>query len=865
MDWLRTLFARVRMLLGRREEERALQEEVRFHLEMEAGKLESQGWDHRPARREAYRRFGGVDRVSEEVRDERGGRWLEDAVADVRFGWRGLKRNPAFTFAAVATLALGIGSTTAAFSLFDGILLRPLPYALPDRLVEVRELGSTRRFYPSFPNFADWREQSDAFSGLVAIQGSGVQPLLGLSEPMRVPFMGVSRGFLRTLGVRPFLGRDIADSENVAGGAPVALVSHRLWAGALGGPARLDGVTVEAYGRSYEVVGVLPPGFRFLYDADFVFPAEQFPGTVRSAHAYRVVGRLADGVSLAAARTSMNALSARLKAAYGAATQAESAELRPLAEVVTGSQRQPLSMLLAAAALVLLVGCANVASTLLAQGTVRAREMAVRTSLGARRSRLVRQLLAESALLTASGAVAGAALAWLAVRGAVLLGPGVLPRLDQVTVDGPILGFAMAVSVSTLLVFGLFPALRLTGQSLSEQLRGGRGETGRRGMAWNLIVGAEAAFAVLLLVGALLLVRSVRQVLTHDAGWDHRGVLEMSVTLPNGAIETEAEGVALLRRLHDELAALPGVEVVGMGNFDPLSAGNYTAPAHDPDQPDSPENYTGWRVVDAQYFEALRVPVLNGRLFEPGDGDVAVINRSLAELLWPGESPIGHTVISNFDYRSAPLRIVGVVTDARDWRWSRPQPELFVPWWSRPEHAASMAVLIRTDNDPSTLIGPARERLRALDPRIPAEFSLLSSALNDSMADRRFMAAVLGSFAACGLLLAMIGIFGVVSWTVASRRREIGIRIAMGAAHWRIRTRVHGSVLPAVAVGILVGMLAAVGLTRFLRDLLFEVEPLDPLSFLVAPLLFLLTALLAGDAPARRSARTHPVSILRED
>jgi len=860
--------ARVRALLRRSEEEREMDEEMRFHLEMEERKLVREGRSPQEARRRARLRFGGVERMKERTRDARGTRALEDVIRDLAFGVRTLRRSPAFTVTAVVTLALGIGAVAAAFSLVDGVLLAPLPYTHPDRLVEVRELAPNRRFFPSFPNFLDWRERSTSFASMVAVQTLGAQPVLDAGDPVRVPVVMVSRDLLATLGVPAFLGRDMTHEENAPDGPPVALVSHAFWATRLGAERDLERITFTLYGRGYRVVGVLPPGFRFLYDADVYLSAERWPGTFRSAHAYRVVGRLVDGLSLAAADQEMDALTARMKEEYGGDTNAESAQLRRLDEVLLGGQRRPLLILLGAAGLVLLVACANVASTLLARGSVRGRELAVRASLGAGRGRLVRQLLTESVLLTAVAGLGGAGLAWGAVRGAVWLGSGSLPRLETVGLDARALLLCGVVALGTAFLFGLYPALRLTRRHVSVQLRsGGRGGTGRRGRAWDVLIAAEVAFAVVLLVGAGLLVRSLASIVSIDAGWRPEGVLQMTVTPPSGVFGSEAEAVAYVRGLGEEIDAIPGVDAVGLGTFGPLDAGTYTAPARDPVRDRVIDGFAGWRLVDAGYFRALSVRLLQGRLFQPDDQGVAVVNQALARELWGDEDPIGQRVASNYDPDGTELRVVGVVAVARDWRMdASDQMEMFEPWWTRLDQVSTVRFLIHTSGDAADLIPPVRDRARALNDRVPVEFATLERELASSTADRRFVASVLVAFAGVGLLLALVGIAGVVAFTVAQRRREIGIRMALGAGAGRVRAEARREVLGPTLAGLAVGLGGAALLSRFVRALLYEgVSAHDPGTLLGVTALFLLAAVLASDLPARRTARVEPAGVLREE
>lgn len=860
--------ARLRALLGRSAEEAEMDEEMRFHLEMEERKLVAQGMAPEDALREARLRFGGVERMKERTREARGTGTVEDVARDLAYGARSLRRSPAFTLTAVVTLSLGIGSVAAAFSLVDGVLLRPLPYADPERLVEIRELGLSRRFFPSFPNFLDWRERSTSFSGMVAIQPMGAMPILDAGEPVRLPVVMISRDFLSTLGVSPFLGRDMTRDENAVGGPPVALVSHAFWSTRLGADPELDRLSFTAFGSSYRVVGVLPPDFRFIYDADVYISAERWPGTVRSAHAYRVVGRLAPDLTLAAADLEMDALTGRMLEEYGGETNAETAELRPLGDVLLGGQRRPLSLLLAAAAMVLLVACANVAGTHLARGSSRSREMAVRSSLGAGRGRLVRQLLTESVLLTTVAGALGAALAWGTVEVASRLGASSLPRLDTVSLDGRALLVCAALALGTVFLFGLYPALSLTRGGAAEALRsGGRGGTGRRRRVWDVLIGAEVAFAVVLLVGAGLLLRSLSTIVSLDAGWRAEGVLQMSLTVPNGAFGSADEAVAYARRVRDEIAALPSVTAVGMGTFGPLDAGTYTAPAVDPVEDRELGGYAGWRLVDGAYFDALSVDVLRGRTFADGETDVAVVNEAFARRMWGDEDAVGRYVRSNYDPMDTRRRVVGVVAVARDWRMSEEQQmEMFVPWWERLDQVHAMRYMIRTTGDAASLIPPVRERVRALNGRIPVEFATLEGELASSMADRRFVAGVLAAFAAVGLALALVGIAGVVSYTVAQRRREIGIRMALGAASARVRAEIRGEVLRPTLIGLGAGIGCALLLSRFVEALLYEgVGARDPGTLAAVGLLFVAAALLASDLPARRSATVDPVRVLRQE
>lgn len=865
MSWWDGARSVIRAIARKDREERELSEEIEFHLEMETQKLVRSGMDPETARRKAKLRFGGVERMKERTRDERGSRWLEDAVTDVRYALRTLRSSPVFTGTAVLTLGLGMGTTTAAFTLVDGVLLRPLPFEEPGRLVELRELGDGRRFFPSYPNFVDWRREARTFDGLVAVRPwSGPVPLLGAGDPTVVSVLGVTRDFLGVLGVDPFLGRDFAAEENAPGGPDVAMVDHAFWTSRLGANPELDELRFTLFGATYQVVGVLPPGFRFLYDADVYFPDERWPNTIRSSHAHRVVGRLADGVTLERAKDDLDRLAAAIDQAFPGQSQAEEVQVRPLHDVVLGDHRRSLGLLLAASALVLLLACANVASTLLARGSTRTAEMGVRASLGAGRGRIVRQLFTESVVLATFGATLGLVIAHGAMVLAVVLGGDVLPRLAEVRLGARSLAVAGGVSALTAVLFGLYPAMRFAS---TDGIPGGlsaRGSSERRGRVWDLLVGGEAALAVVLMMGAGLLVQSLATIVREDAGWDPRGVLQMSVTFPSVVFESPEGAMQLAERLRDDLAALPGVSEVGVGTFGPLDAGTMTAPAREAGGEPRLDNYTGWRLADGGYFRALEMQLLGGRLLEPDDVDVAVVNESLASLLWPDEDPLGQRVVSNFS--DVELEVVGVVADARDWRWQAgSQTELYVPWRSRPEQVQGpLRFLIRSDGDPRALVPAARERLAALDPNVPAEFETLRAELSRSVADRRFVAVVLLAFATTGFLLALVGVFGVVAYTVERRRREIGIRLALGADTVRLRRSVRMDALRAVALGVAAGVVAVLAGSPLVQALLYEVEARDPVTLGVVAVAFLATAAVASEVPARRASRVSPVTVLKE-
>ncbi|MEK9503391.1 ADOP family duplicated permease [Gaopeijia maritima] len=866
MRWWYIFREWIAQLVFRGREDRALEEEMRFHIDMESRKLVASGLDEAEARRLAHLRFGGTDRARQRVREERGTRWLEDVGSDLRHGVRLLRRAPGFSAGAIAALALGIGASTAAWSLFDGVLLRPLPWADAHEIVELRELGEGRRFFPSYPNFSDWRDRSRTLSAVVASQTMGAHAIEGPSGPARAQVLAVTRGFFETIGLPLTLGRAFTDVENVPGGPPVVMVSHAFWRTQLGAPPDLSGARVRLFGEDREVVGVAPADHRFVVDGDILYPAEQIPGTVRGAHAYRVFGRLGEGVDVERAREELDGIAAAIQEEFPGESQAERVEVRVVQDVLLGPQRRPLGLLLGAAALVLLVVAVNVGSMVLARGTDRLRELGVRSSLGASRGRITRQLLFESLCLSVVGGVLGVATAWALVRGAAALAPEVIPRIDAASIDMRVLAFAVVVTLGTTLLFGLVPALRLS--AAAPRVAGAARGTTRGARGWGLLLAVESSLAVVLLVGAALMLATVGRIVSAPPNWDPEGVLEVAYGVPNGLFQSEAEFVAFVEGMIEEAGAVSGVESVGVANFTPLGAGNYTAPASDPTRAENPENYSGWRVVSEGYFDALRIPIVRGRAFAPDETDAALVNAALAARLWPGEDPIGKLVTNNF-HDGDPFRVVGVVADAGDWRWNGDdQTEMYVPWRAArdPEFVFNMRLLVRSaDGDPQSIGAAVGARLREFAPRVPWDVGTLSGALGDTAADRRFLSAVLATFAGAGGVVALVGIFGVVAYTVGRRRRELGVRMALGARGSRVRSEILGGLAASIVPGVIVGLVVAAALSRLLAALLWGVSPLDPRVYGGVALVFMAAALLAGDVPARLGARTDPAVVLREE
>ena len=787
---------------------------------------------------------------------------------DIRWAARSLRKQPGFTLLALITLALGVGATTTAFTVLDTVLLRPLPYEAPERLVLIRERTKEGRLIPpSYPNFADWRDQARSFTNVVSTSFAPPATVaFDRGEPVRATIMGVSRGFFSALGVRPIVGREFTDTENAVGGPAAVMVSHAFWRDHLGGTSPLGAVRFGD--SSVPVVGVLPPGFRFIDDTDVYFPHERGPGTVRNAHNYRVVARLAPGATLRSARAEMTTISRALEATYGDETQAIDADVTPLRDYLVGDFRVMLAVVFGAAAMVLAIACTNLVSAQLARGLARQREVAVRAALGASRGRLVRLLFVETALLVGLGSVLGAAIAMVLTRVVRVLGTGHVPRLDELSIDGSVLAFVAAVSVTTAVLAGLYPALRLAGGEPGDALRTTRGAgTVVRRSVWRLLVGFEVATAVVLLVGSGLLIRTLQNILNADTGFEQRGVVTAAIARQGLTLEQ-------LERIRADLAALPGSDGAALTNLLPLAWGNQSAPVRRPGDPvnrDWPA-MGGFRVITPEYFEVLRQPLLRGRAFtaqdRAGSPPVAIVTPGIADKLWPGQDPIGKQVGSNY-LVDVWMTVVGVVGEASSWTMPRgSQNEIYVPLAQQPNAdpvRSQVVAVIRTSGEPAGLMPAVRARLRALAPDSPARLSTLEERIRTSAADRRFAMFALTAFGVIALLLAGIGIYGVVSYTVATRTQEIGIRMALGAAPSLVRTQVLREAAAMAVGGIVVGAVGAAFVTRYLQATLYGVTPMDPVAYGAGAAVLLVTAVLGAYVPARRSSRVDPVLAIRGD
>ncbi len=865
-----------------------VEREIQSHLESRARELEEEGWEPASAMAEARRLFGDRESVAGECKEiarsqervEEIGAMMETFRQDMGFGFRMLGRNPLFALVATVTLALGIGANTAVFSIVDGVLFRPLPYEDPQALVWVQEVNAYNgSMSVAWANFRDWREESGAFSALAAYASTGTT-ILGGDEPVRARMTNASVDFWKVFPVPPLAGRMGSEGEFDPARPPVAVLSEGFWRGALGGRS-IEDLRLEISGRPIQVIGVAPASFDYPTGTD-LWTNQVFLGQSddRTAHNWNVVGRLAGGVSVERARQEVDALTRRIVRRSPDATPeylAEGAQLVTLQERVVGEARTPLILLLGAAGLVLLVACTNLASTFLARGAGRSRELAVRVSMGASRGRIARQIFAESLVLAFLGVVVGLVLARTVLGGLHALGPVSLPRLAEIRMDGPILGYTAGTGLLTALLFGLLPARRLAGQAVGEALReGGRGNTrlGVKGV-WRGLVATEVAMALMLLVGSGLLVRSFRTLLNEDVGFDANDTASLSMSLNFAkyrSFEAEADWYAGFLQA---LEADPAVAAAGVLSTLP-GAGSLPNGLLELDGDLSRQAQGAYLVASAGAFEALDVPLLRGRLFGPtdgpGDAHVALVSQSFADRYWPGEDPLGKSVsgggMDNL-YRERPFStVVGVVGDLR---YQSPGeeaiPAVYFPFTQRPYRIAygTGVVMKAAGGDPARLSSPVRAILQRMEPDVPFQFRTLRSLLGDTVAERRFVMLVLGGFSLLALILAGVGIYGVVSFSVAQRTREMGIRMALGAQPVSVLHLVMGEALQMVVLGFLWGVPGALLLSRMMGSLLYQVSPWDAVTLVSVPMGLLLMAILASWIPARSGTRVDPMTAMRSE
>ncbi len=815
---------------------------------------------------------------------------METLARDLRYVARSLARSPGFFVVTVLTLGLGIAATTAIFSVVNGVLLRPLPYPQPDRIVQLFQVDKDgKRMSVSEPNFRDWKGETRSFSAMALASVATTVTVNGLSEPARASATMVTRDFFTVFGLKPLLGRTFVDDELRPGGTPAVVVSHAFWRRYLGANPNAVGRVLSIESKLFTVVGVMPPEMNYPADNELWAPHElDEPNNSRTSHGWRVLARLSDRVALPQARRDLSTVSRRLKQQYGDQTWMVDAELVPLHEQMVGKVRTTLLVLFGASAFLLLIACANVVNLLVARMTIRRGEIGLRLALGASRMRLARQLLTEAGVLAVSGGVLGVALAASGVRLLLATQPGNLPRAAEVRLDWQVLAFAVAVSALTAIALGLLAVWHGTKGDIRETLSASQrtqAGSGSGARVRRTLVVSQMALTVVLLVGAGLLARSFVRLLDVNPGFRTQHVVALDLALPyEPGPDAGARRVAFYEQLMAKLRAIPGVAEVGASTGAPLMGGgadgmflilsradqtftfkDWDVLAKDPTR----TGYANYLVVDGNYFRAMNIPLLRGREFGSGDAPdaahVALISGSLAKAKWPNDNPIGKFIeYGNMDGDVRPFTVVGVVGDVRDQSLAaEPQPTFYAYMPQRNRPGNSVHVVMQTTGDATAVIASARRIAHDMRPDVPPVLRTIESVISESVADRRFVLLLVGVFGAAALVLATLGVYSVISYLVTQRRQEIGVRIALGAQRGDVLNLVLRQGGSLALIGIAIGAAGALYLTRLLKGLVYGVSTSDPLAFGGVIVLLAIVALLASWLPARRATRVDPMDVLR--
>jgi putative ABC transport system permease protein len=867
--------------------EQDVDDEIKFHLEMRERELIEDGVEPSAAREEALRYFGEVEGVRRRCREigretARGRRWSEifaELWQDAVFALRQLRKAPAFALVTIVTLALGIGATTAIFSLLHAVVLRPLPFPHPERIVQLwrTDHGDDRSL--SAAGFLGFREAA-SFACLAASTSASFN-LTGDGAPERIIGGRVSAGYFDVFGVRPELGRVFTAAEDRPGRERVVVLSDSLWRQRFAADPRVIGRTFRLNGLSHEVIGVLPPSFELrAVDARLWVPIAFTPEQASNfGNSYlHVLGRLRPGVSRVAAETEVAAIARRLDALDNLSPRGRGTRLEPFLDHLLGGYRQRLLILLGAVGCVLLIACVNVANLLLARGGVRSREIAVRAALGAGRGRIVRQLLTESLVLGLAGGLAGLGLAYAGIRFLVAISPAGVPRLATAGIDGIALAFALAVALAASFLFGLAPALRIARPDLQSMLKeGGRAVSSPRDRMRTGLLVAEVALALVLLVGAGLLIRSAVHLQKVEVGFDPSGVLTGQLALPFVDYPGPDRAVRTVQEAVDSVGRIPGVSSAAAASILPLSRSNVSSALDIEERPvpEGEERMIGnTRQVTPGYFGTLRIPLVRGRDFTARDRadapDVAIVNRKLARAVWGSEEVLGKRLAYWRDEKGPVwMEVVGVAGDIRQGQLADDtKPEVYVPLEQANsdllgEHGLSMALVVRAAGDPASISRRVRQAILAVDSRLPVFDLLTMEEIRASLAaTTRFNMLLLTALGTIGLLLAAVGIYGVIAYFVSQRTQEIGLRMALGATEGKVLSLVVRQAMRPVLLGVAVGLAGAAAATRAIAGLLFEVSATDPVTFAGVVLVLATAALLASWLPARRASRVEPTRAL---
>jgi predicted permease len=883
MTWLRILVLRIKGLFGKSRREIDLDAELQAHLAALTEENIRGGMTPDEARHAARREFGGVEQTKELYRERRGLPFLETLFYDIRFGARMLTKNPGFTIVAVLTLALGIGANTAIFSVVNAVLLRPLAYKNPDRLVTILHNGDNP---VAVANYIDWRDQSRSFEAVGAADYWSPN-LTGVDPPEHLWGLQVTQNLLPLLGVEPMLGRVFLPGEDQKGSEFEVVLSYKLWLRRFAGDANVLGKTLKLDGNLYTIVGVMPQEFKFApfwaTRAELWVP-NAFGDRVnnRGGNSLRIFARLKPGVTLDEARAEIATITARLENQFPGTNR--NVVVTPLKENVVGNIEASLLVLLGAVGFVLLIACANVAHMLMARSAARQKETAVRTALGAPRLRLIRQFFTENLLLAVLGASTGFLLAIWGMHALIALSPPNIPRIETVSIDARVAIFMLGVTVLTCLAFGLAPALQMSALNLSDALKEsnrGSSDSVRRNRLRSFLVGSEFALALMLLIGAGLMTRSFFALRSVDPGFDPHNVLSMVVSVA-GSKEADADRREIFyRELLARVRALPGVQSAGGINHLPLAGDIWGWPftIEGRAKPRPGESPSGvYRIITPGYFEAMRLPLIRGREISAADvatgSGVVVINERAAIKYWPGADPIGQHVSFDDDKANPPpwLTVIGIVKDAKQEDWAAPiYPEVYLAAFQNRQflgepgaHMAYITLVVRTTGDPTALIPTVKNTVWSIDANLPiSEVLTMDGIVSDANAQPRFEMLLLSIFAVVALVMAAVGIYGVMSYSVSRRTHEIGIRISLGASRKDVFRLVVRQGMMLALLGSAAGITGALLLSGFLSKVLYGVPATDPLTFAGVVLLLAAVASFANYIPARRAMRVDPMIALR--
>ena len=859
---------------------RDLDQDIRAHIEAETQDNIARGMSPDEARRAAMLKFGNVSRVTEDTREVWSLIWLEQLLQDLRYGLRMIWKFPGFTLVAVLTLALGIGANTAIFSVVYAVLLRPLPYHDASQLIVMNE--TTPRVGTvsvSYLNFLDWRKQSTAFAQMATVHQVGFN-LTGVARPEVIRGLAVSPEFLSMLGVAPLRGRDFTAQEGNAGTEPVLMLSYEMWQSHFGSDPNAVGKTMSLDGRPFTIVGVLPPRFRWLDKLDVIEPlgvlltnnADIMERANRGESV--VVGRLAPGIGLAQARAEMDGIAARLAREYPAANDAYGVEYAPVRDAFVGDSRPAILILFGAVLFVLLIACANVANLFLARGATRTREIALRFTFGASRGRIVRQMLAESFILAILGGALGLAFAEGGIDAMARWIPRSMLSGTEVNLNGAVFAFVAALVIVAAFVFGLVPAAHSAKADVQSDLK----EAGRTSSATaaqrrlgGALAVAEISLALILLTGAGLMMQSLYRLRAVDPGFRTERVLTMGLSLPSQQYSTDPAILNFWQRTLDGVRALPGVESAAVGTAVPLSGDHWRTDVVLEGMGElRPGDYPhpDMHIVSSDYWTTLGIPLVRGRWFTAADDEkapkVGIINALMARRLFAGSDPVGKRfTVGHRPKAENWITIVGVAADTKLYGLENPaRLEVYLPFRQAPD--GDMNLILKSDVAPAALTSAARDVINTIDKDQPiAETSTMEQLVSDSVATRRVTLVLLGLFSGLALLLAAIGIYGVISYSVAQRTQEIGIRVALGAQRSSLMSMILKQGLRTALLGVGIGLAAALGLTQLLKSLLFGIGATDPLTFISVAVTLLCVALAASYLPARRAMRVDPLTALK--